>query len=270
MPGSIQGFGRFPKIRTARLKRDRSEWTNIIIITGILILMIFLNATFALSSHHTSSKKKYVNEWCQTEGYHCVRVKSGQSWEKLFPDDKERGIVMRVNRMNGELYPGLVLKVPDDLESSNLLSYSPFPLQVEPTHEKVIIVDLSQNAWGAYDPNGLLVRWGAATGGAGWCKDIKKSCRTKAGSFRIYSLGSSNCVSTKFPVPRGGAPMPYCMFFNGGQALHGSPGAVVRGNVSHGCVRLFVSDAEWLRYDFVEGPNSMNNYRGTRVEVLPY
>ena len=55
--------------------------------------------------------------------------------------------------------------------------------------------------------------------------------------------------------------MPYCMFFNGGQALHGSPGGVMLGNESHGCVRMFVSDAEWLRYEFVDWPE---------VIVLPY
>lgn len=64
--------------------------------------------------------------------------------------------------------------------------------------------------------------------------------------------------------------MPYCMFFNGGQAFHGSPGGVIKGNVSHGCVRMFVEDAEWLRYDFVEPPMDTNGYRGTRVVVLPY
>jgi hypothetical protein len=35
-------------------------------------------------------------------------------------------------------------------------------------------------------------------------------------------------------------------------------------------VRLYVSDAEWLRYDFVEGPTSSNNYRGTKIIIEPY
>ena len=45
--------------------------------------------------------------------------------------------------------------------------------------------------------------------------------------------------------------MGYCMYFNQAQALHASPN-VVRGNISHGCVRLRYSDAKWLRYHFAE------------------
>jgi len=55
--------------------------------------------------------------------------------------------------------------------------------------------------------------------------------------------------------------MPYCMFFNGKQGLHGS-NQVVRGNVSHGCVRLHVGDAKWIRFNFAT--------IGTKVIVKPY
>jgi hypothetical protein len=144
-----------------------------------------------------------------------------------------------------------------------------FPATIDPPGEKVIIVNPNVHAWGAYMPDGQLIRTGMATAGNDWCRDIHRSCRTKSGSFRIYSLGDRGCRSHKFPVGRGGAPMPYCMFFNGGQALHGSY-EVVRANVSHGCVRLKVNDAEWLRFEFVEGPSSSNGYQGTRVIVKPY
>lgn len=145
------------------------------------------------------------------------------------------------------------------------------PGYISPPGEKVVIVDPSIHEWGAYDPDGTLINSGIATAGNSWCKDIRRSCRTKVGSFRVYSLGSRSCKSSKFPIPRGGAPMPYCMFFNGGQALHGSPaGHVVRANVSHGCVRLQVKDAEWLRFNFVEGPSAQNGFRGTRVVIRPY
>jgi lipoprotein-anchoring transpeptidase ErfK/SrfK len=55
--------------------------------------------------------------------------------------------------------------------------------------------------------------------------------------------------------------MPYCMFFNGNQGLHGSYN-VVDGNASHGCVRMTVSDAEWVRFNFAN--------IGTKVIVRPY
>lgn len=143
------------------------------------------------------------------------------------------------------------------------------PTYIDPPGERVIIVDPQTHLWGAYDPDGSLVRSGVATCGKGYCPDIGRSCRTKVGTFRIYSLGSSSCKSSKFPVPRGGAPMPYCMFFNGGQALHGSY-QVVSANASHGCVRLEVEDAKWLRFNFVEGPNANNEYLGTKVIIKPY
>ena len=228
----------------------------------LLVGLLILPPTYGESSQRSSL--------CQSSEYSCIRIKRGESWQSLFPDEREREIVMRINRTNGRLHPGMVIQIPQDLDSSDVMDYAPFPRQIDPPNEKLIIIDPNKHAWGAYDPEGALVRWGPATGGAGWCRDIGRSCRTKSGAFRIYSLGSSNCVSSKFPVPDGGAPMPYCMFFNGGQALHGSPGGVVRDNASHGCVRLYVSDAEWLRYDFVEGPNAYNGYRGTKVIVRPY
>lgn len=138
---------------------------------------------------------------------------------------------------------------------------SRLPQQIA-TNEKVVLVDPRVHAWGAYD-NGTLVRAGLATAGSTWCPDLGRPCKTAAGSFRVQSLGAAECKSRTFPLPKGGAPMPYCMFFHGGQALHGVPaGEVVEGNISHGCVRLNVSDAEWLRFNFVNV--------GTKVQVSPY
>jgi lipoprotein-anchoring transpeptidase ErfK/SrfK len=128
------------------------------------------------------------------------------------------------------------------------------------TQEKTLIVDPRVHAWGAYE-NGELQRSGLATAGGDWCPDVNRPCRTKVGTFRIHSLGASDCKSSKYPLPRGGAPMPYCMFFNGNQGLHGS-GEVVDANVSHGCVRLHVADAEWIRFNFAN--------IGTKVVVKPY
>lgn len=41
--------------------------------------------------------------------------------------------------------------------------------------------------------------------------------------------------------------MPYCQFFDGGQALHGHPGDLYDGGGSAGCVGLTVADAATLR-----------------------
>lgn len=142
---------------------------------------------------------------------------------------------------------------------------APVPGKIASNGEKAVVVFPGQHMWGAYNVSGDLVRWGIATAGADDCPDTDSSCRTKTGEFRIFSLGNNNCVSNKYDD----APMPYCMYFNGGQALHGSNDVQFR-NVSHGCVRLHVDDAKWLRYHFVEGPTQANHYRGTKVIIMSY
>jgi lipoprotein-anchoring transpeptidase ErfK/SrfK len=142
---------------------------------------------------------------------------------------------------------------------------APIPERIPRQGEKVIIIYPAEHFWGAYNAQGRLIRWGIATAGANDCPDSSHSCRTKVGTFRIYSLGDSHCVSRKYD----GAPMPYCMYFNGGQALHGSPD-VQFSNISHGCVRIHISDAKWLRTQFVEGPMLSNRYRGTKIMIKPY
>lgn len=139
--------------------------------------------------------------------------------------------------------------------------YSRLPAQISAPGENVIVVAPSVHAWGAYSPQGKLIRAGLVTAGSNYCPDIGRSCRTKVGTFRIFSLGSASCKSSRYPVGKGGAPMPYCMYFNRNQALHGSH-ELVEGNVSHGCVRMPVSDAEWLRFNFA--------HIGTKVIVKPY
>lgn len=141
---------------------------------------------------------------------------------------------------------------------------SRMPQRIDTHGQKTVIIDPNNYAWGAYDASGNFVRGGVASAGAGFCKDTGKGCRTTPGSFRVYSLGDVNCVSRKFPLGKGGALMPYCMFFNNGQSLHGSPDKMmmVEENISHGCVHLRIPDAEWLRYNFVNV--------GTKVIIRPY
>ncbi|OGT55385.1 MAG: hypothetical protein A3F14_01750 [Gammaproteobacteria bacterium RIFCSPHIGHO2_12_FULL_43_28] len=144
--------------------------------------------------------------------------------------------------------------------SSQPRNYAERLPQTIASKSKLIVVDPTVHAWGAYS-DGQLVKAGPATAGGNWCPDINRSCRTPSGQYRIQSLGSADCKSSIYPKPNGGAPMPYCMFFNGGRALHGSY-EVVEANVSHGCVRMEVSDAEWVRHNFAQ--------IGTRVVVKPY
>jgi len=200
---------------------------------------------------------------CKAPGFACVKVPKRNTWETLFPDANQRMLVMTLNRMNTPVYSGMLIAVPTNLTSSaSLMDFSPFPGQISPLTKKTVFVDPAVLAWGAYDTNGRLVRWGPASLGSDWCHDLGHRCHSPVGSFAVYQKGSYSCRSTKFPLPHGGAPMPYCMYFHGGFALHGEPGGLPGDNVSHGCVRLLVGDAEWLSKQFVDV--------GTAVIVGPY
>ncbi len=179
----------------------------------------------------------------------CLVVHQGDTWESLFPDPAERDLIKRLNRMNIHVYPGLFLAVPN--QNVSLLSLAPFKQNVGYLGEKQIVVDPKQLAWGAYDKEGNLVNWGPASTGQAYCPDQGGPCRTPIGTFTVYDKKGQGCVSSKFPIGKGGAPMPYCMHFHDGFALHGSyemPGV----NASHGCVRMFPQDAQWLNENFVK------------------
>jgi len=177
---------------------------------------------------------------------------------------------MQLNRINTPIYAGMTIAVPTKLAGATLMDFSPFPSQIKGSGEKVIFVDPNILAWGAYNTDGHLVRWGSASLGSNYCPDLGRRCHTRSGSFNVYAKGSANCKSTKFPLPYGGAPMPYCMYFHNGFALHGEPNGLPGDNASHGCVRLFESDAEWLSHDFVEAPDFNDHHKGTKVVIEPY
>lgn len=146
---------------------------------------------------------------------------------------------------------------------------APIPQKIRGEGEKIIVVDPKEHVWGAYSASGKLIRWGIATAGANFCRDVNNSCRTNSGYFRIYSMGGEDCISHKYPLPDGGAPMPYCMYFNGSVAIHGSSEVEFQ-NISHGCIRIHIDDAKWLRFKFVEAPNFSNHYQGTKVIIKAY
>jgi len=123
---------------------------------------------------------------------------------------------------------------------------------------KSVRINLSTHTWAAYQ-DGRLVKSGRVSGGKNYCPDLHRGCRTPTGTYTVYSKQGSGCISTKFPVGKGGAKMPYCMFFKGGYAMHGS-NAVPNYNASHGCVRMPVEDARWLNQEFV-------NVGSTRVRI---
>ena len=159
---------------------------------------------------------------------------------------------MRLNRINVALKYKNWLVIPDDLQQVNYMDLSPMPFQRKPTGHKILVVDLRVFAFGAYDKLGQLVYWGPATGGTLKCIEGEGSCLSAQGDFRIFKKLGADCISHTYPLhTKGGAPMPYCMFYHRGFAIHSS---TLSGpfNHSQGCVRLFYDDAMWLNKFFVK------------------
>jgi hypothetical protein len=199
---------------------------------------------------------RYASTHCNDAGITCWEVQKGETWETLWPEATERDLAMRVNRMNIRLRPGMIAAVPSSKDSGEGAAFQPFPAQI----------DLENLAWGAFDAEGRLLKWGPASGGKDWCPDIDQPCQTPAGEYSVSRKGRAGCKSGKFPIPTGGAPMPYCMYFHGGYAIHGSP-EVPGYRASHGCVRVFPEDARWLNDEFVELPNAEEGTSGTKVLI---
>lgn len=227
----------------------------------------FANARNASYNERTRAPFFYSERICSYPQYKCKQVKRGQTWESLFRNPQERDVIKRINRMNVQLRPGMIIAVPRG-RATDEMAYAPFPYMRSPSARRTVIFDPKILAWGAYNEEGRLVDWGPASGGQNYCHDVRRGCRTSVGNFIVKSKKGGYCKSSKFPVGEGGAPMPYCVFFNGGYALHGSP--VVPGyNASHGCVRLFSEDARWLNQVFIEMPGEGRG-PATEVIVLPY
>lgn len=207
--------------------------------------------------------KSYGQALCDGPEYSCHQVKYKQTWESLFPDKQQRALVQALNRTNMPLRYQKIIAVPNQLEGMTMMDIAPFDHQIAPPGEKVVVVNLKELAFGAYSSQGKLVHWGPVSGGKNWCPDTNSACHTVTGDFRVYAKRGKHCVSNKFPVEviGGGAPMPYCMFFHGGYALHAST-TVPGYNASHGCVRMFYKDARWLSKYFVS-----HGAKGTRVIV---
>lgn len=233
------------------------------ITTSVLVCLLLGVTSNALAT------KRYGEILCTQNDYYCLKIKSHDTWDNLFPDPQQRDIVKRVNRMNVSIYPGMTIAVPKNLNNITIYDVSPFPRYVPPTNEKVIYVNQKELAWGAYNEEGELVWWGPISTGSGNCQKLEGKCITPPGSFRVINKQDIDCVSTVFPIRsngiNGGAIMPYCMHYYRGYALHGSN--VVPGyRASHGCVRMFIEDARWLNEEFITLPDEYG-FKGTRVIV---
>lgn len=224
-----------------------------------MVLTIFCSSSFAIPT--------YGQKLCNAADFFCIKVKSGETWDSLFPIEEEQDIVRRINRMNTRLRTGMIIAVPKNIDRLTIYDVSPFPRYIKAPGEKTIYVSQKHLAFGAYDDQGELLWWGPISSGVDHC-NVRDGCNTPTGHFRVIRKQDIDCVSTVFPRrangESGGALMPYCMHFFRGYALHGSydvPGY----RASHGCVRMFIEDARWLNEEFIDLPGE--GMIGTRVVI---
>ncbi|WP_131781679.1 L,D-transpeptidase [Legionella gresilensis] len=141
------------------------------------------------------------------------------------------------------------------LFSFSLISYS------SANFANTFIFNPKKLSWSAVNHNGKVIRSGKASGGSRYCKDVKRACKTPSGTYRVISKQGPGCRSSRYPLGKGGSPMPYCMFFSKYYAIHGSYD-VPNYNASHGCIRVKPHDAKWLSNNFIQ--------IGTKVVIHPY
>ena len=219
----------------------------------IVIILMFLsygcsniNSEQYLSFHERKSTLSdpsdpfYGKDICNFDNdkFKCISIYKNDTWESLFKDEKTRKLVMDLNRTNMALKYRNWLIIPKNLNIDHK-EYSPFPQSIKKTNKKTILVSISKQAYAAYDRQGNLIRWGSANTGA-----LNGEDNTPIGEFSVYRKKGASCKSSKYPLPKGGSPMPYCIFFHKGYAIHEyqMPGFPV----SLGCVRVDNEDAKWL------------------------
>ena len=166
--------------------------------------------------------------------WHAHFIEPQQSLESLFGADWI--LVARFNRIDRRhIYPGMTIKVPDNM--ADICTYTPLPHFYQPAsrHEKYILVDVTEQWLGAYEYGKLVISIPAATG--------KANTETPTGMFRISARDLNHTSSLyKTADDEEQYPMDNALRFHIGEDnvsywLHARdlPGRPA----SHGCIGLF-------------------------------
>jgi hypothetical protein len=145
------------------------------------------------------------------------------------------GVLEKLNRADLRHLERLpVLVVPEHWASDDL-DYSVFPFRYSSAArvEKLIVVSLAGQAFGAYE-SGTLVRWGPTSSG-------RATGPTPVGLFFLTWKAQIH-LSTIDPD----WVMPWTFNFESRQGLAFHQYALPGVPASHGCLRLLERDAEWL------------------------
>jgi len=110
-----------------------------------------------------------------------------------------------------------------------------------PTGAKWVLVDISQQTLTAYEGETAVFATLISSG-----KDHKES-DTHAGLYQVGHKISYSDMNGEPDDPYSVERVPYTLYFNGGEALHGAYWHDRFGwPTSHGCINLALSDARWL------------------------
>lgn len=181
--------------------------------------------------------------------WHAHFIEPQQSLESLFGADWI--LVARFNRVDRRhVYPGMTIKVPDNM--ADIRAYTPLPRFYQPAarHEKYILVDITEQWLGAYEFGKLAFSVPAATG--------KETTETPTGIFRI-STRDRNHTSSLYKTANDEEqyPMDNALRFHIGadnvsywlhaRDLPGRP-------ASHGCIGLYDEEMQKRVFDAPQHP----------------
>jgi len=181
--------------------------------------------------------------------WHAQFIEPHQSLESLFGADWI--LVARFNRVDRRhVYPGMTIKVPDNM--ADIRTYTPLPQFYQPAarHEKYILVDVTEQWLGAYEHGKLVFSTPAATG--------KETTETPIGVFRISARDRNHTSSLyKTAGDEEQYPMDNALRFHIGtdnisywlhaRDLPGRP-------ASHGCIGLFDEEMQKRVFETPQQP----------------
>jgi hypothetical protein len=181
--------------------------------------------------------------------WHATFIQPHQSLESLF--GAEWILVARFNRIDRRhIYPGMTIKVPDNMD--DIRAYTPLPhfYQAAARHEKYILVDVTEQWLGAYHYGKLAFSVPAATG--------KATTETPTGLFRVSTRHLNHTSSLyKTAGDEEQYPMDNALRFHVGEDnvsywLHARdlPGRPA----SHGCIGLFDEEMQKRVFDTPQQP----------------
>jgi L,D-transpeptidase catalytic domain len=181
--------------------------------------------------------------------WHSRFIRPQDTLEKLFGRDWP--LIARFNRVDRRhVYPGMTIKVPDDM--NQIRDYEPLPRFYEPArhHGKYILISLTEQWIGAYEYGKLKFSMPAATG--------SNDHKSPTGLFRIDAYDRYHTSSLyKTEDQKEQYPMDYAVRFHVGKDnvsywihardLPGRPG-------SHGCIGVYDEEMQKRVYGIPEQP----------------